>query len=61
MIELLKKFLAEQLEDSKEGVKRAIKNKSGYKQSYFEGKASAYRRILDFIKEMEVNDDSNNM
>ena len=61
MIELLKKFLAEQLEDSKEGVKRAVKNKSGYKQSYFEGKASAYRRILDFIREMEVNDDSNNM
>jgi len=57
MIELLKKFLAEQLEDSKEGVKRAVKNKSGYKLSYFEGKASAYRRILDFIKEMEMKDE----
>jgi len=54
MIELLKKFLTEQLEDSKEGVKRAVKSKSGYKQSYFEGKSSAYRCILDFVKEMEM-------
>ena len=56
MIKFLKKFLTEQLEDSKKEVRRAVKSKLEDKQFYFEGKVFAYRHILSFIKKAEMKE-----